>query len=104
MGECLLQEWAGRNTGNFDSFRQIAAPCKSTQNLFPTLQESIIGMLIRYLSEWFQLVRHRAWTYHWRECCSPQPYLRQTACGRGRGKGCTESKIAIAVHTGQQIL
>lgn len=55
MGECLLQEWAGRNTGNFDSFSQIAASCKSTQNLFPTLQESIIAMLIRYFSEWFQL-------------------------------------------------
>lgn len=54
-GECLFQERAWRNISNFDSFSQIATLCKSTQNLFPILQGSIIVMLIRYLSEWFQL-------------------------------------------------
>lgn len=32
---------------------------KALKTFFPMLQESITRMLIRYLGEWFQLVRHR---------------------------------------------
>lgn len=108
MGECLFQERAWRNIGNFDSFSQIAASCKSTQNLFPILQESIIAMLIRYLSEWFQLGKVQA-PHHGRitgESILALSFTRGKLClcvWEGERETSTESKIVIAKNTKRQI-